>query len=41
MPAVTSALGANVFEAKYRVKCIARSGPHNGANLLFTFDIEP
>ena len=41
MPAVTSALGANVFEAKYRVKCVARSGPHNGAHLWFTFDIQP
>lgn len=41
MPAVASALGAKAFETAYRVKCIGRTGPHNGANLTFTFEVEP
>ena len=30
MPAVASALGAKVFETTYRVRCVGRTGPHNG-----------
>ncbi len=41
MPAVTSALGANQFETAYRVKCVGRTGPHSGASLEFTFEIQP
>ena len=41
MPAVASALGATTFETRYRVHCASRVGPHNGANLKLTFDIEP
>ena len=41
MPAVTSALGATSFETEYRVRCIDRTGPHNGANMTFTFEIQP
>lgn len=41
MPAVASALGASTFETAYRVKCLSRTGPHNGANLTFTFEVEP
>ena len=39
MPAIASALGAKVFETTYAVKCISRTGPHNGANLMFTFEL--
>ena len=31
MPAVAGALGAKVFETTYGVKCVGRTGPHNGA----------
>lgn len=41
MPAVASALGAKTFEVAFRVRCIERTGPHNGANLTFTFEIQP
>jgi 5-methylcytosine-specific restriction enzyme B len=41
MPAVASTLGAKTFETKYRVQCLARTGPHNGARLEFTFKILP
>lgn len=41
MPAVASALGAKIFETDYRVRCVSRTGPHNGANLRFTFEIVP
>ena len=41
MPAVASALGAKAFETTYGVKCVERTGPHNGANLTFTFEVEP
>lgn len=41
MPAVASALGAQTFEVEYRVRCLARTGPHNGANLTFTFEVQP
>jgi hypothetical protein len=39
MPAVASALGATTFETTYQVRCTARTGPHNGANLTFTFEL--
>lgn len=39
MPAVASALGAQKFENFARVKLIKREGPHNGANLRFTFQL--
>jgi 5-methylcytosine-specific restriction protein B len=39
MPAIASALGATTFETKYGVHCVGRTGPHNGANLTFTFDL--
>jgi 5-methylcytosine-specific restriction enzyme B len=39
MPAVASALGALVFERRFSVKCLSRTGPHNGANLMFTFKL--
>ena len=41
MPAVASALGATTFETTYRVRCVERQGPHNGANLTFTFELLP
>jgi 5-methylcytosine-specific restriction protein B len=41
MPAVASALGAKTFETDYRVRCVSRAGPHNGANLTFTFEVQP
>lgn len=41
MLAVTSALGSKAFEAAYRVRCIGRTGPHSGANLVFTFEVQP
>lgn len=41
MPAVASALGSTRFEKEYRVRCVARTGPHNGSNLELTFEIEP
>jgi hypothetical protein len=41
MPAVATALGAKTFETAYRVRCLGRPGPHNGANLTFTFEVEP
>ena len=40
MPAVAGALGAKVFETTYGVKCVGRTGPHNGANLTFTFELQ-
>jgi len=36
---LASALGAKLFETTYGVKCVGRTGPHNGANLTFTFDL--
>lgn len=41
MPAVASALGAKVFESRHRVQCLERTGPHNGANLQFVFEVLP
>jgi hypothetical protein len=39
-PLVCSALGANAFEDLARVKRISIEGPLNGANTVFTFDLE-
>lgn len=41
MPAVASALGAKLFETRFRVRCIKREGPHNGANLVLVFEVLP
>ena len=39
MPAIASALGAKTFESTYGVQCLSRTGPHNGANLVFKFRV--
>jgi len=39
MPAVASAIGAKLFEKTHGVRCVARTGPHQGANLTFTFEV--
>jgi 5-methylcytosine-specific restriction protein B len=38
-PAVAGALGADKFQDFARVRLISREGPHQGANLVFTFEI--
>ena len=38
---IAAALGAKTFETAYRVRCLGRPGPHNGAKLTFTFEVEP
>lgn len=39
LPAVASALGANVFEDYARVRLVRREGPHMGANLVLAYKI--
>jgi 5-methylcytosine-specific restriction protein B len=39
MPAVCSALGANKFEERYRVRKLKAEGPAVGANLYLTFQV--
>lgn len=39
MPSVASALGATKFEQYARVRLVRRDGPHQGANLLLTFEV--
>ncbi len=39
MPSVASALGAKIFEQYAGVRLIRREGPHQGANLLLTFEV--
>jgi hypothetical protein len=41
MPAVAGGLGATTFATAYRLKCVDRTGPHNGADLTLTFEIQP
>jgi 5-methylcytosine-specific restriction protein B len=41
VPAVASDLGAKTFETAYRVRCLGRTGPHNGGNLTFSYEVEP
>ncbi len=38
-PAVCGALGAHIFENRYRIKLIRRSPITNGANVYFIFKI--
>lgn len=40
-PAVCSVLGSNKFAAEAGVTPIERTGPANGANAYFTFDLQP
>jgi 5-methylcytosine-specific restriction protein B len=39
MPLVASALGAKKFEEYADVRLVRREGPHQGANLLLTFEV--
>ena len=41
MPAVCSAIGSNKFNEFARVSLHHRTGPANGANVYFTFDLSP
>lgn len=41
LPLVCSALGASIFEERYRVRRKAVEGPLNGANTLFRFELLP
>lgn len=41
MPAVCSALGSNKFAVENGLKPIGRSGPSNGSNAVFDFEVEP
>jgi hypothetical protein len=41
MPAVCSALGSSKFETLSGTRLIHREGPRQGANVLFTFKLEP
>ena len=41
MPHVCSALGANKFATFAGVKLLDRDGPHQGANMRFTFEVLP
>jgi hypothetical protein len=41
LPAVAGAIGSNLFEHQYRVRCIERTGPHQGSTLTFTFEVLP
>jgi 5-methylcytosine-specific restriction protein B len=38
-PAIAGALGALKFLSLAKVKLIDRKGPHQGANLVFTFEL--
>jgi 5-methylcytosine-specific restriction protein B len=40
MPAVAGALGAEKFEEYANVRLIRREGPHQGANLCLTFELQ-
>jgi 5-methylcytosine-specific restriction protein B len=40
MPAVAGALGAKKFEEYANVQLIRREGPHQGANLCLTFELQ-
>ncbi len=39
-PAIAGALGADMFQSLAKVRLIDRKGPHQGANLVFTFGLE-
>lgn len=41
LPLVCSALGAAIFEERYRVRRKAVEGPLNGSNTLFRFEVLP
>jgi len=38
-PAVAGALGAVKFQDFARLRLLSREGPHQGANLVFTFEL--
>lgn len=38
-PAVAGALGAIKFQEFAKVRLLTREGPHQGANLVFTFEL--
>lgn len=37
--AVCAALGTNLFQDTYHIRCISKTGPLNGANCFFTFEV--
>lgn len=39
MPAVCSVLGSHKFHALARIRLVSRTGPHQGANSFFTFQL--
>lgn len=39
MPAVVSAIGAQVFQDQAHVELVGREGPHEGANTVFFFQL--
>jgi hypothetical protein len=39
MPAVCGALDAAIFETQYGARLVSRTGPHHGANVVFTFSL--
>ncbi len=41
LPLVCSALGAAIFEERYRVRRTAVEGPLNGSNTVFKFHVLP
>ena len=41
LPLVCAALGALIFEEKYRVRRTAIEGPLNGSNTVFKFQVLP
>jgi len=38
-PAVAGALGAEKFQEFAQIRLLSREGPHQGANLVFTFEL--
>ncbi len=41
VPLVCSALGASIFEERFRLRRAAVEGPLNGANTVFRFEVLP